>query len=77
MNNDADAGLAFEPLVSDDDFDTAQRSKMGYYDNPPDGCPNCGRHRVMVGDDGKHRCEKCGWCIETGDYDSDLLSYLR
>jgi len=41
----------------------------GDYDNPPDGCPNCGRARVMLCQDGKHHCEKCWWCIEKGEYD--------
>ena len=35
------------------------QAKMGDYDNPDTGCPNCGRYRIMLGDDGKHRCEKC------------------
>ena len=49
------------------------QSKMGPYDNPENGCPNCGRHRVMIGDDKKHRCEKCGWCIEDSEYDLEIL----
>lgn len=32
-------------------------------------CPNCGRNRLLIGDDGKTRCEKCGWCMEDGKYD--------
>ena len=55
----------------------AQRAKVGDYENPPDGCPNCGRHRVMRGDDGKHRCEKCCWCIEDAGYDPDFSEYMR
>lgn len=51
-------------------------AKMGDYENPPNGCPNCGRHRVMRGDDGKHRCEKCAWCIEDNRYDGEFLEYL-
>lgn len=54
-----------------------QVAKMGDYDNPPDGCPNCGRQRVMLGDDGKHRCEKCCWCIEDGEYDGAFLDYMK
>jgi len=51
-------------------------AKMGDYENPENGCPNCGRHRVMRGDDGKHRCEKCAWCIEDSNYDGEFLDYL-
>jgi hypothetical protein len=29
-------------------------------------CPNCGRHRVMLGG----VCEKCAWDIDGGDYAS-------
>jgi ribosomal protein L37AE/L43A len=54
-----------------------QRAKMGQYQNPPDGCTNCGRNRVMVGDDGKHRCEKCCWCTEDSAYDAEFLEYMR
>lgn len=39
-------------------------------------CENCGRNRVMIGDDEKHRCEKCGWCKEDKDFDGELLDYL-
>lgn len=27
----------------------------------------------MIGDDGKHRCEKCCWCIEDGEIDMAML----
>jgi ribosomal protein L37AE/L43A len=36
-------------------------------------CPQCQRNRLMLGDDKKRRCEKCGWCIEDESYDSDVL----
>lgn len=52
------------------------QSKMGNYDDSENGCPNCGRYRVMIGADGKHRCEKCAWCIEDKDYDSEFQDYL-
>jgi len=35
-----------------------RRAKRGPYTG--DTCSNCGRIRVMRGDDGKRRCEKCG-----------------
>lgn len=27
-------------------------------------CPNCGRERLCLCPNGKHRCEKCNWCPE-------------
>ena len=60
----------------EDEFRERNRSKFGDYDNPPNGCPNCKRFRIMKGIDGLHRCEKCGWCIEKNEYDSELVEYL-
>lgn len=40
-------------------------------------CPNCGRQRLMVGEDGKHRCEKCAWCVEESCYDSLFGDYIK
>jgi len=57
--------------------DTAQDLKIGDYDNPSDGCPNCGRFRVMIGEDKKHRCEKCCWCIEDKAIDAALRDYTK
>ena len=51
-----------------------QSAKFGDYENPDCGCPECGRYRVMRGEDGKHRCEKCYWCIEDVSYDSDMFN---
>jgi hypothetical protein len=31
-------------------------------------CPNCGRKRIMVCQDGKRHCEKCWWCVEDNEY---------
>ena len=31
-------------------------------------CPNCGRQRVCLCDNGKHRCDKCNWVIEDEEY---------
>ena len=61
----------------DDDDLARNAAKSGDYENPADGCPNCGRHRVMIGDDGKHRCEKCAWCIEDRDYDHEFAQFMR
>jgi hypothetical protein len=38
------------------------------YDNPDNGCPNCGRYRIELCRNGKHRCEKCGWVVEDEIY---------
>lgn len=57
-------------------WEELQQSKIGDYDNPKDGCPNCGRSRIMIGDDKKHRCEKCYWCIENNEYDTDFSIYM-
>lgn len=34
--------------------------QLGEYVN--NDCPNCGRHRLCICPNGKHRCEKCNWC---------------
>lgn len=52
-----------------------QSAKCGEY--TPDRCPNCNRHRVMLGSDNKRRCEKCCWCIEDNNYDGEFLDYSR
>ncbi len=65
---DKKKGIIIEDTSLDSDM-----SKFGDYDNPKDGCPNCGRYRIMLGDDKKHRCEKCGWCIEDEDYDTSIM----
>lgn len=57
--------------------DKKQSEKMGEYENPENGCPKCARHRVMIGADKKHRCEKCGFCIEENDYDAEFIAYMR
>jgi hypothetical protein len=33
-------------------------------DNSQAECPNCGRNRISLCLNGKHRCEKCDYCIE-------------
>jgi ribosomal protein L37AE/L43A len=56
-----------------DDLERKKRQdKFGNYDNPENGCPNCGRYRIMIGKDKKHRCEKCSWCLEDKAYDVDM-----
>lgn len=36
-----------------------------------DACPNCGRHRLMKCQDDKIHCEKCLWCVEDKEYQSE------
>lgn len=40
--------------------------KLGDYVNTP--CPNCGRQRLCICNNGKHRCEKCNWSPELNGY---------
>lgn len=62
-------------MATDDDDWEAYRDRLASKNGPyvDVDCPNCTRHRVMLGDDGKRRCEKCAWCIEDADYDPDLV----
>ena len=41
---------------------------LGDYDNGENGCPHCGRHRLCICANGKHRCEKCNWSPELNGY---------
>lgn len=41
---------------------------LGDYDNDDTACPNCGRFRLCLCPNGKHRCEKCNWSPELGNY---------
>ena len=34
-------------------------------------CPECTRERIMLCQDGKRHCEKCGWCIEDNGYQGE------
>jgi hypothetical protein len=38
--------------------------QLGDYDNGDTGCPNCGRFRLCICPNGKHRCEKFNWSPE-------------
>lgn len=42
--------------------------QLGDYDNGDTGCPNCGRFRLCICPNGKHRCEKCNWSPEINGY---------
>lgn len=41
---------------------------LGDYDNGENGCVHCGRFRLCICDNGKHRCEKCNWSPELNGY---------
>lgn len=58
-------------------FDNIEQQRRKCGDYTVDDCPNCGRHRVMRGEDGKRRCETCCWCIEDSDYDFAFVSYMN
>lgn len=32
-------------------------------------CPNCGRNRVELYENGEERCEKCDWNLTKGEYE--------
>ena len=32
-------------------------------------CPNCGRDRVELYENGEERCEKCDWNLTKGEYE--------
>ena len=64
--------LNLTELHDEDDANLMQWiSKLGSYSG--ESCPNCNRVRVMIGNDGKRRCQKCAWCIEDHAYDADLV----
>lgn len=43
------------------------------YSNTP--CPNCGRFRLELYENGKERCEKCAWCPQENRYIEDEEFY--
>lgn len=46
---------------------------LGYAGTP---CPNCGRYRLELYDNGKERCEKCAWCPQENRYVEDEEIYF-
>jgi ribosomal protein L37AE/L43A len=66
--------LADELARSQEEDDQRRKSRASKFgDYTGERCPNCGRERVMLGSDGKRRCEKCAWCIEDAAYDGELI----
>ena len=49
-------------------IDGIEQWSLGDYDNTEKGCEKCGRHRVCICQNGKHRCEKCDWSPEIQGY---------
>lgn len=48
-------------MLNNDEEQLMQEWSLGDYDNGENGCPHCGRHRLCICQNGKHRCEKCNW----------------
>lgn len=42
------------------------RPATNHYTGEP--CPNCGRNRLMLCNNGKTRCEKCNWIVDDKEY---------
>lgn len=57
-------------MNGNDDEDDRLRDEwsLGKYDNSGTGCLHCGRWRLCLCPNGKHRCEKCNWSPELGAY---------
>ena len=66
-SNDIVKGIKLSSFIQEE-YDLIESWALGEYDNPPDGCPNCGRFRLCICDNGKHRCEKCNWVPENDEY---------
>ena len=56
------------PFFSEDNEEQRLIAEWKLGDYVEQDCPNCGRHRLCICDNGKHRCEKCNWCPELGEY---------
>jgi hypothetical protein len=59
-------GIGATPDWLDPDDADREAWSLGEYDGNP--CPNCARQRLCLCPNGKHRCEKCNWCPEDGEY---------
>lgn len=56
-------------MITDDGEELLREQwQLGDYDNGEHGCPCCGRHRLCLCPNGKHRCEKCNWVPEDNSY---------
>ena len=43
------------------------KGELLHYTGAP--CPNCGRDRVELYENGEERCEKCDWNLTKGEYE--------
>jgi hypothetical protein len=59
----------------EDELRKRNQSKEGNYTGK--NCPQCNRNRLMMGDDGKQRCEKCAYCVEDEKIDGEFQDYLN
>lgn len=53
---------------TDHNAEEAEFQGWAFGDYIEQDCPSCGRNRLCACPNGKHRCEKCNWCPELGDY---------
>jgi phage/plasmid primase-like uncharacterized protein len=60
--------------TEEEEYLKQQESKCGNYVSGE--CPECGRRRLILGKDGKRRCEKCCWCVEDKAYDMEFSRYI-
>ena len=58
---------------ADEAAEKARRDGYRAADYTGTACENCGRHRVMNCQNGRHVCEKCGWDADQHEY-SDFLT---
>jgi len=69
MNTDDMAYGAPEAPTSEQEAEAVVAGwALGEYANGDTGCTHCGRHRLCLCPNGKHRCEKCNWSPELNDY---------
>ena len=58
-----------EPGIRRDDYIVTWRFNLD--DDSQSRCSNCGRNRISLCENGKHRCEKCDWSPEENRIISD------
>lgn len=53
---------------AEQEAEDAYRAEWQLCDYVDQDCEQCGRQRVCICPNGKHRCEKCNWCPEEQAY---------
>ncbi len=66
----SDFARAMEETRASEDKHRADWASSDYTGKP---CVNCGRNRVCICTNGKHRCEKCLWCPELNKYIGETI----